>query len=444
MKFPPASLLVSLLVWMAQEPAHGEVRLPAVLGSHSVLQQGMPLPIWGWADPGEKVLVHLDEQNVPAQADAKGAWRVTLKPLHADGKTHQLTVTGKNTVISDDLLIGEVWLGSGQSNMAYGLGKDAETLAAGAPLIRFLQVPQNLSRTPAKDVQAEWKPLTVETGAGFSAVLAHFGKRLNEELKVPIGLINSSRGSTAIEQFMPPPAPGPLYNGSVGPLAPVAIRGLLWYQGEANVQMGHGAAYYEKLKTMIEGWRRVWGADFPVYLVQLAPLANYAPDTLPPVWEARMAALKLPKVGLVSTIDLAGNMRSIHPSNKKDVGLRLALWALARDYGRKDIAYASPFYKAMAVEGKSIRLTFTHTAGGLKSKDGKPLSEFEIAGADGVFVPAEAAVEKETIVVHSAEVPSPCMVRFAWSNAPTPNLVNAAGLPAMPFHTDHWTGGTGE
>lgn len=423
--------------------ARADVKLPSVLGSHMVLQQGMPVPIWGWADPGERVAVRLDDRTVSTQADDKGHWRVDLEPLNADGgKAHQITVTGKNTVTLEDLLIGEVWIGSGQSNMAYGVGKGAGK-EADRPEIRLLQVPAVMSKKPAQDVAAEWKPCSAETVAGFSAVLYHFGTRLHDELKTPIGLINASRGSTPIEQFQTPPHAGNLYNGSIVPLQPVAMRGILWYQGEANVQMKDGLAYAPKMKSLIEGWRGVWGREFPFYFVQIAPLKNYEPGILPPLWEAQVATLKLPRTGMVVTTDLAGNMGGMHPSNKKDVGYRLALWALARDYGQKDLVFSGPLYKSMKVEANRVRLTFAHAAG-LKSSDGKPLAEFEVAGADGKFAAARATIDKETIVVESDQVAAPAVVRFAWQDAPKPNLVNSAGLPASPFQTKDWQGGTGE
>ncbi len=188
---------------------------------------------------------------------------------------------------------------------------------------------------------------------------------------------------------------------------------------------------------------QLWGRPFSFYFVQIAPLKNYAPDTLPPLWEAQAACLKIPRTGMAVTTDLAGNMANIHPANKKDVGARLALWALAKDYGQTDIVYSGPLYQSMKVEGNRIRLTFAHAAG-LKSANAKPLAAFEIAGDDGKFVEATAEVENDTVLVGSDKVPSPAHVRFAWQNAPTPNLVNRAGLPASPFHTDQWQGGSGE
>jgi sialate O-acetylesterase len=430
------------LLLLSMNASSAELKVASVFGSHMVLQQEMPCPVWGWADPGETISVQFDTQNVTAKADDKGSWRVNLEPLKADGKSHTLTIKGKTTIAFDDVLIGEVWLGSGQSNMAYSVGKGADA-SMNIPEIRLLQVPQKMEKKPAQTIEASWQVCTPETVSGFSAALFYFGQKIHSEIKVPIGLINSSRGSTAIQQFMPPPKPGPLYNGSIAPLVPFAMRGTLWYQGEANVQQGQGLAYAEMLKTMIEGWRKEWGSEFSFYIVQLAPLKNYKPDTLPPVWEAQNAMLKLPRTGMSVTLDLAGNMSGIHPADKKNVGLRLALWALAKDYGRKDIEYSGPLFKAAKVEGKHIRVTFSH-AGGLKARDGKDLTEFEIAGPDGRYVPAKATIDGETVLVESTEITAPTTVRFAWSNAPSPNLVNAANLPAAAFHSDNWTGSTGE
>jgi sialate O-acetylesterase len=421
--------------------ARADVKLPGVLGSHMVMQQGVPFTVWGSADAGEKISVQLDDQKaVSTEADAKGKWKVVLEPLRADGKTHTLTVQGRNKVTLEDLLIGEVWLGSGQSNMAMNVGKGAGA-EANQPEIRLLSVPVVMSKKPMDDVTVEWKACTPETAPAFSAALYHFGQRLHEELKVPIGLINSSKGSTNIVQFMPPPNAGNLYNGSVVPLQPIAMRGAIWYQGEANVMAGDGLEYGAKFKTLIEGWRNAWGFEFPFYFVQIAPHTNYKPDLMPPLWEAQIATLKLPKTGMTVVSD-ATNIRNIHGSDKKVTGQRLALWALAKDYG-KGVECSGPLYKSMSVEGKTIRLTFSHAVG-LKSRDGKPLNEFQIAGADGKFVPAQAIIDTDAVVVQADEVAAPTQVRCGWQNAAQPNLCNGAGLPVSPFHTDNWQGGTAE
>ena len=204
-----------------------------------------------------------------------------------------------------------------------------------------------------------------------------------------------------------------------------------------------GLKYADKMKALIEGWRKVWGYDFPFYFVQIAPYAGYK-ASLPDLWEAQVASLKIPGTGMAVTTDLVENIKDIHPQNKFDVGNRLALWALAKEYGKTDLVYSGPLFKAMKVEGSKIRLSFAHVGGGLKSRDGKPLTEFEIAGADGKFVPAEATIDGDTVVVEAKEVATPTQARFGWRNVANPNLVNKEGLPASPFQTNNWQGGTGE
>jgi len=198
------------------------------------------------------------------------------------------------------------------------------------------------------------------------------------------------------------------------------------------------------MQALIEGWRKVWGYEFPFYFVQLAPWSGYGPGSLPPLWEAQVASLKIPGTGMAVTTDIVHNIGDIHPRNKFEVGNRLALWALAKDYGKKDLVYSGPLYKAMKVEGDKIQLSFAHVGGGLKSRDGKPLTEFEIAGADGNFVPAEATIDGDTVVVQGKDVAAPAQARFGWRNVANPNLINKEGLPASPFQTNDWQGGTGE
>ena len=240
--------------------------------------------------------------------------------------------------------------------------------------------------------------------------------------------------------------PTGIYNSMVHPLVPYAIRGTIWYQGESNLR--DGRHYHKKMKALINGWREVWGqGDFPFYFVQLAPFNytkrfNYSgPDTghffLPRIWEAQAATLALPNTGMAVTTDIS-NLTDIHPRNKQDVGRRLALWALAKDYGRDDVTYSGPLYKAMAVEGNTIRLTFDHVGSGLTSRDEKPLTWFEIAGADEQFVEAKATIDGNTIVVSSETVTNPVAARFGWHESAEPNFVNKEGLPASPFRTDSW------
>ncbi|NQU22707.1 MAG: sialate O-acetylesterase, partial [Candidatus Nealsonbacteria bacterium] len=208
----------------------------------------------------------------------------------------------------------------------------------------------------------------------------------------------------------------------------------------------NGLAYYDKTKALIEGWRKTWGNDrMAFYFVQIAPWSgSYAPGQLPALWEAQVASLKIPGTGMAVTTDLVDNIGDIHPRNKLDVGNRLALWALAKNYGQAELVYSGPLYKSMKVEGNKIRVEFAHVGGGLKSRDGKPLTEFQIGGADGTFQPAEAVVDGKTVVVQAEGVEKPTQVRFGWHKVANPNLINAKGLPASPFQTDNWQGGTGE
>jgi sialate O-acetylesterase len=427
--------------------AQADVKLPSILGSHMVLQRDKPLPIWGHAGPGEEVTVQLDEKSATTKADEKGAWKVELPAMNADGKSHKLIVTGKNKIELDDILIGEVWIGSGQSNMEWSLAAshDAKEAipAADQPKIRLFHVPKVQTPQPASDVKASWQVCTPKTVGNFSGVLYHFGLALQKELGVPIGLINSSWGGSPIEPWtVTDSGSGGMHNGMIAPLQPFAIRGVIWYQGESNV--GQGLKYRDKMEALIKGWRKTWGPDMPFYFVQIAPFAGYGGESLPPLWEGQVASLKIPRTGMAVITDLVPNLGDIHPPNKKDVAHRLALWALAKDYGKKDLVYSGPLYKGMKVDGNKIRLKFAHVGGGLKSRDGKPLSEFQIAGSDGKFVPAEAVIEGDSVVVHAKDVESPTQVRFGWHKTANPNLVNKEGLPASPFQTKDWQGGTAE
>lgn len=463
------AVLLSLLLIAAGVPAvRADVKLPKVFSSHMVLQRDRPLPIWGWADPGEEVTVQLDQASATTKTDALGAWKVVLPAVKADGQAHRMTIRGQNTIALEDVLIGDVWIGSGQSNMEYSLadsvgGKEA-VAAARWPQIRLLHVEKVWTPQPAKDIEVfngpkikdqpapppatgpAWKVCTPEAVPYFSAVLYYFGRRLHTETGVPIGLIHSSWGGSAIEVWIVNETRGyGNYNAMIAPIKPFPIRGAIWYQGESNVNNKTGPTYADKMKSLIDGWRRVWGYDFPFYFVQIAPWSGqYEPGRLPTLWEHQAASLKIPGTGMVVTTDLVDDLKDIHPKNKFDVGNRLALWALAKDYGKHDVVYSGPLYKSMRVEGSKLRLLFAHVGSGLKSRDDKPLREFEIAGADGKFVAAEAVIDGDTVVVHAPEVASPTQARFGWRNEAIPNLINREGLPASPFQTNDWQGGTGE
>lgn len=438
---------------VATRELRADVKLPSVLNSHMVLQRDMPIPVWGWADAGEKVTVTMGDSSATATANVDGKWKVSLPAIQADGKTHSLTVVGNNTVTLEDILVGDVWVGSGQSNMEWQLRNTngaAEAIAAAKhPDIRLFHVKKVQKKEPADDVEvtAHWAACTPESVPAFSGVLYYFGRKVHEEIDVPVGLINSSWGGSPIEPWtVTDNSSGGMYNGMIAPLQPFGVRGAIWYQGETNVIGKNGLAYFDKTKDLVEGWRKTWNSDLPFYFVQIAPWsgARYEPGQLPALWEAQTASLKIPRTGMAVTTDLVDNIADIHPRNKLDVGNRLARWALAKTYGQKDVVYSGPLFRSMKVEGKSIRVEFAHAASGLKSRDEAALSEFQVAGADGKFVNAEAKIDGQSVVVSSAEVAEPKNVRFGWHKLANPNLVNSEGLPASPFQTENWQGGTGE
>jgi len=429
--------------------ANAEVALPKIFGSSMVLQRDKPILIWGWAGPGEAVTVNLDGATATTKGDGKGNWRVKLPARKADGKSLTLTVSGSNKIELKDILMGEVWLGSGQSNMEWPVkaAKNAakEIAAAGHPQLRLFKVQRARSAQPAKDVTGKWQVCSPETVATFSATAYYFARKLQKELDVPVGMIASSWGGTRIEPWTPTNGRGAvLYNAMIHPLAPFPLRGFIWYQGESNVLSNAGLKYHEMKKQLISDWRKAWDdQDLPFFYVHIGPWSGrYAAGELPALWEAQTKSLKLPHTGMVVITDAIDNIGDIHPKSKQVVGRRLALWALAKNYGR-DILYSGPLYKSMEVEGSKVRLRFAHSKG-LAARDGKPLSEFTIAGAGNKFVPAEATIDGDTVVVHAKGVAEPRHVRFGWHKTCNPNLVNAAGLPAAPFHTAGWQGGTGE
>jgi sialate O-acetylesterase len=450
-------------------PLSAEVRLPACFGDGMVLQRDQPIPVWGWDAPGQKVTVRLDAAAAEATADANGLWRLQL-PARGAGGPYAMEVVGSSARKFGDVLVGEVWLCSGQSNMEWTVRMSSyaeqEIAAADFPQIRCLKVDHRPAKEPAADVPSSgWQACSPATAADFTAVGYFFAREVHRELDVPVGILSSNWGGTRIEPWIPPvgfeqtpalsaiaeklaesPAvdaegnidhqtPLALYNGMIHPLVPYALRGALWYQGESN--NGEGMLYHEKMKALINGWRHAWGRpEMSFYFVQLAPF-RYGRDPLdlPGIWEAQAATLAVPRTGMVVTTDIT-TINDIHPPNKQDVGRRLARWALARDYGQTDVATSGPMFRDMAVEDDRIRVHFRHAEGGLSTRDGEAPSWFEIAGEDGKFVPATAVLEGDAAIVRADGVAAPRHVRFGWNQVAEPNLINAAGLPASPFRTD--------
>jgi len=519
-------IVLFAVVWIAAlSPLTAAVRLPGVLSDHMVLQRDKPMTIWGWAAPGESVAVTFAGQDTKTIASADGRWKVVLPPLKSGGGPLELTVRGADgpAAVVKDILIGEVWLCSGQSNMDWALSLTLsplpEILRANHSGIRLLRVPRRTSEISQEDIEAKWSTCSPESVGPFSAVAYYFGLELHKKLGVPIGLIQSTCGGTPIEPWTPfagyaavtetkpilekielqmtkyraslesalpkyeewikatrkalsekttmpakpylppspfdstqtpfdsPKTPMALYNGMIHPLIHVAIRGAIWYQGESN--RNDGLFYEKKMEALIHGWRSVWKlGDFPFYFVQIAPF-NYGVDRdisgsdvpdflrLPLLWEAQTNALRIANTGMVVVNDIA-DLNDIHPRNKRDVGMRLALWARAKIYGESDLVYSGPLYKAMSVEGLTVKISFDHIGGGLISNDGQPLRWFEIAGEDRIFYKADAAIEEDRVSIRSPKVAAPKFVRFGWLQLAVPNLANQEGLPASPFRTDRW------
>jgi hypothetical protein len=428
------------------------IRVPHFFSDHMVLQRDTPIPIWGWAGPGRKVRVTFDKAEYFAVANPKGQWKVKLPPMPAGGG-HGMTVGDHLTM--GNVAIGDVWICAGQSNIEKPIGPhpgqkpclnwEHEIAAADYPQIRLLEVPPTRATEPAADVDCKWLPCSPQNiviqrggGHGYSAVAYFFGRDLHRELKVPIGLIAASASGTRCEPWTPQDGAAhdqPVwYDGMIAPLMPMAIRGVVWYQGESN--MGDGMKYCAKMKQLIGGWRSAWGrGDFPFYFVQLPDFACGG-DSLARLREAQTATLAVPNTGMAATIDI-GSYPDCHCPNKQEVGRRLSLIALAGTYDRNDMVYSGPLYKSMQIEADRIRIRFDHTGGGLTTRDGsKVLTCFEIAGADRKFVKAAARIEGDSVVVHDAGLTHPEVVRFAWDEQAVPNLMNKEGLPATTFRTE--------
>ncbi len=616
-----------LLLGMLAE-ARGELLLPSVIGDGMVLQRDKPVVIWGWENSGSTVSVAFKDQTRSAVADAAGNWQVTLDPMAASEEPAEMVVTasraGAGELRVTDILIGDLWLCSGQSNMAMTLAQSADgprhVAAANDPLIRLFAVPRTTALAPLATTGGAWKAASPQSAARFSAVAFFFGKRLREELQVPIGLIESAWGGTGAEswisaeglaaasvlsgkvaelaadtakarslpeslhlrdddwmepalndgdwepiklplfwdyvfhpmqydgvvwarkrievpegwtgkpailslavddyettwfngveigrtirhsqavrhyaipadlmkggraviavrtvkigwggimgspnnlklrlaedesqtislagewlyksselklQGLSPRVATSLYNGMIAPLQPYTLRGVIWYQGEANANPDTSMTYREIFPALIADWRSGWGEELPFYFVQLAAFRTNLADHWPRLRESQLHSLRVPGTGMAVAIDI-GDPGDIHPKNKEAVGERLALWALAQTYGR-EIVHSGPLYAGMAIEDGAIRIHFTHAGDGLRARGDGSLVGFEIAGSDRRFVPAAAVIDGATILVSSPEVSEPTAVRYAWKDYPEGcSLTNSADLPASPFRTDSW------
>ena len=500
-------MIINRLVSLAAVIAGGlsslqaAVTLASPFTNHAVLQRGIEIPVWGSAAAGEKVTVTFDGQNKSVTTGADGRWLVKLAS-HQAGGPYELTIAGTNTITLTDVLVGEVWICSGQSNMEWTVKQsrdsEQEIAAANFPKLRHFAVEKKVSEQPVSTCGGTWTVCSPQTVGNYTAVGYFFGRKLVQELDVPIGLMHTSWGGTPAEAWTSRPAltstapftdavsawdkrvenfpaalekyqktmeqwakdaatakaegkpepkkpkapegkinqnsPTALYNGMINPLVPYGIKGAIWYQGEANV--GRAKDYHALLSLMIGDWRQSFGqGDFSFYVVQLANFMERKPQPTDTGWAALREAQYLTtttvkNTGLALAIDI-GEAKDIHPKNKQDVGLRLALNALAKDYGKK-IEYSGPIYKSMKIDGSNIVLSFDHLGGGLMVI-GDTLTGFAIAGADKKFVWADAKIVGDTVVVSAASATAPTAVRYAWGDNPACSLSNKANLPAVPF-----------
>jgi sialate O-acetylesterase len=500
-----------LAVMIASSVATADVKLQPLFGDNMVLQRDMKVPVWGTAAPGEAVTVTISGQRAEAAADKDGKWMVRLAPMKAGGP-FELTVAGKNTLTIKNVMVGEVWMASGQSNMEFTmagvLNAAEEAAAATDPRIRMFTVGKAMDDKPREELGGQWVACDPKTVVGFSAVGYFFAREVMKKEDVAVGIINNAWGGQPIEPFMvpgliekdpqaafiaepmkaydaaypamkeahekslaayrqtvgkflengvvppyEPPAPmsphdarntyGLIYHGMIAPVAPYAIRGAIWYQGESNALGGRTNAFtYRKLQAeMIREWRSAWQeGDFPFLFVQLANFMGRPPQPVDSVWaelrESQTATLAMsPNTGMAVAIDI-GDGADIHPKNKQEVGRRLGLAARALAYGEK-VVYSGPIYDSMTVEGDKVRLKFKHVGEGLAAR-GEKLVGFAVAGDDRKFVWADAKIDGETVVVSCPAVARPAAVSYAWCDNPECNLYNKEGLPASPFRTDNW------
>ena len=454
--------IVFVIFFIGNYHAVAEIRLPSILGSHMVLQQKSEVNLWGWCAPSENINVKVswDTTRYVTKGTSGAKWELKIKTPAAGGP---FTITINNKTVLEDVMTGEVWICSGQSNMEWSGDQKLKQSLDEAPnatnqKIRFFYVPKTTSDFPQEDVRAGWKVCTPEEMVHFSAIGYFFGKKLQNDLNVPVGLINSNWGGTPAEVWTPkevidkdqvlkeaslklnpsggwPIIPGSTYHAMIAPLTKFRIAGAIWYQGESNTQ--NYKSYSHLMAKMIGAWRDAWGYSFPFFYVQIAPFAygqNFIGALLR---EQQTACLSIPRTGMVVVHDLVDDVTNIHPVKKMEVANRLASLALADTYGVKGLVYKYPMYRGLVIERNRIRILFDNVPNGLMAT-AKDLNEFYIAGEDQKFLFASARIEGNTVIVWNKAVKEPVAVRFGFANTTIPNLFSKEGMPVNIFRTDTW------
>ncbi|QGY42644.1 sialate O-acetylesterase [Maribellus comscasis] len=461
-------LFVFLFVVFASS-SKAEITLPAIFGDHMVLQQQTDAAIWGTASANKtvKVTTSWNNKSYSTKADSEGKWKVKVSTPVAGGP-FSISISDGKTKKLNNVLIGEVWVCSGQSNMQMTmsgyfnqpiLNANEDITTSANESIHLFTVKREKSLEVSNDFTGEWLECVPENVADFSAAAYYFGRMIQKALDVPVGLICSSWGGTRIEPWMSESGvknfdfvnlpdknmtgdfsqqtPTVLYNSMIAPMVGYAIAGGLWYQGEAN--RNQPKEYEKLLPGLVENWRDEWGiGDFSFYYVQIAPY-DYGQAGMNSAFirEAMLnAADDIPNIGMACVMD-AGEKYCIHPANKEAAGERLAYLALAKTYGKSGFEYSGPVLKDMTVEGQVAKLTFDHAKNGLTTF-GKKLENFEIAGNNKRFYPAEAFITRQGITVFAPQVGEPVAVRYAFKDFVVGELYNTEGLPASSFRTDDW------
>ncbi|MGK2862399.1 MAG: sialate O-acetylesterase [Chitinophagaceae bacterium] len=458
-------ILIGFFILSASVTVLGQLRLPAILSPGMVLQQNDSVSVWGWGNNNQKVKItgSWNNDSIITTVNNHGKWSAKIKTPAAGGPYVLTISSGRDKINLDNVMTGEVWLCSGQSNMEWNYYNGDKFIKEELPTsynknIRFFQIPRTASKYPQDDLKAKWQVCDSNSLKTFSSVGYYFGKKLQHDLNVPIGLINASWGGTPAEVWAPaetiennevlktaasklrevpwgPVTPGFNYNGMLAPITNYNISGVLWYQGEANVETN--STYAQLLTTMINAWRKKWNKDFPFYYVQIAPY-NYGKAFQGALLqEQQTRVMGYPKTGMIVITDQIDSITNIHPSDKREVGKRLANLALGDTY-KKDIPeYKSPVFKNAELKKDKLILTFDHAPTGLMAKD-KTITGFFISGENEEWLPAEAKIENNTIVVRNKKLKAPIYVRYGFGNTLIGNVFNKEGLPLVPFRSDNW------